>query len=113
MGLDFVGSEASWSYSSFGNFRRRLAKEIGIDLDNMVGFGGKIKWNNIKDPIKDLLNHSDCDGHLTPTQCKKIAPRLIELVSKWEDIDFDKEAALLLAKGMTECAKAKKNLEFV
>jgi len=69
MGLNFSistrSSNAAWSYSGFGNFRRKLAEEIRIDLNAMEGFGGKTKWDTVKDPIKYLLNHSDCDGHLT------------------------------------------------
>ena len=30
MGLDFIQSNAHWSYSGFHQFRERLAKEIGI-----------------------------------------------------------------------------------
>jgi len=113
MGLDFNYSNAGWSYSGFNNFRRKLAKEIGVDLDKMIGFGGKIEWDTVKDPIKYLLNHSDCDGHLTPLRCKRVAPRLIELVSKWDNIDYDKKTALELAEGMLECAMVNKNLEFI
>jgi hypothetical protein len=80
----------------------------------MAGFGekGTTPWKNVKDPIVPLLNHSDCDGHLTPTQCKKAAPRLRELVEDWPDDDYDKRSALELADGMEEAAKAKENLVF-
>lgn len=40
MGLDFTHCEARWSYSSFNNFRRKLAACIGMNLDDMQGFGG-------------------------------------------------------------------------
>jgi hypothetical protein len=50
MGLDFRSSgtgeefqeRTSWSYSGFGDFRRRLAAQIGITLYEMEGFGGDI-----------------------------------------------------------------------
>jgi hypothetical protein len=101
MGLGFVGADARWSYSGFNHFRVKLAFEIGICLElmeyfwtpghsfskfenckNMVGQEiinkhffwlppTPMKWKNIKDPIVDLLCHSDCDGSLTPAQCKK------------------------------------------
>jgi hypothetical protein len=45
MGVDFnVGGKsvgAHWSYSGFNEFRHKLAAAIGIDLDQMEGFGGK------------------------------------------------------------------------
>jgi hypothetical protein len=90
-----------------------LAKEVGIDLDSMEGFGGSVKWSTLpKDPIHFLLNHSDCDGHITAKRCAKIAPRLLELVAKWPDDIYDKTQALLLAEGMKACAQKGKPLEF-
>jgi len=73
---------------------------------------GPLKWDKIQDPIVDLLNHSDCEGHLTAGQCKKIAPRLRELIKDWNDEDYDKIQALKLAEGMEYCVKNKKELEF-
>ncbi len=113
MGLDFKGSKAHWAYSGFHVFRCKLANEIGINLDDMVGFErDKISWDNIKDPIKSLLDHSDCDGKLSPKACAKIAPRLRELIRDWDDCDYDKIQGLLLAEGMEECAINKTNLIF-
>ena len=70
------------------------------------------KWDNIDDPIVDLLYHSDCDGELTYEECEKIAPRLRELVKNWDDDDYDKKQALLLVEGMENCVKEKVSLEF-
>ena len=122
MGIDFSHCDAHWAYSGFHRFRTKLAKEIGIDLDRMKGFGatwagetaaGDIEWANSKDdPIISLLDHSDCDGHISPGKCKKIAPRLRELVDKWDDEDYDKQQALLLAEGMELAANERRNLKF-
>lgn len=111
MGLDFSHTDARWSYGGFGNFRRRLANEIGMNLDDMEGFGGNIPFHIYQDDIIPLLNHSDCDGELTPEECKQVAPRLRELVSGWED-DYDKSKALDLADGMELAANQGKPLEF-
>jgi hypothetical protein len=112
MGLDFSHTDARWSYSGFHYFRIRLAKEIGIDLESMAGFDGKTEWPSAtKDPIIWLLSHSDCDGHITPKRCAKIAPRLRELVSKWPD-EYDKQRALMLADGMESAAAANEKLIF-
>ncbi|WP_267379428.1 hypothetical protein, partial [Bacillus sp. GM_Baccil_2] len=113
MGLDFNLSEVRWGYISFGNFRRKLAKEIDLDLDAMIGFGGDFSWDLVEDDIKEFLNHSDCEGELTPEQCKVIAPRLIELVSGWSDDDPDKEKALELADDMQWCYENNRVLEFI
>ena len=116
MGLDFSHGEAHWAYSSFNRFRERLAQIAGFNLRDMQGFTdppviGK-DWDNITDPIKDLLNHSDCDGELTPTQCVTIIPRLGKMIKGWEDDDYDKQNASNLINGMKEAIKEQENLEF-
>jgi len=103
MGLDFSRSEVHWSYSGFNVFREKLALEIGIELGKMKGFGGNRKWDNIIDPITLFLDHSDCDSELSPNECAKIYPRLLNLVSKWDDEDKDKAKAIRLANNMWEC----------
>lgn len=118
MGLGFSHCDAGWAYSGFMRFRIKLAKEIGIELDKMkgfVGFDGKHgkTWDGLTDPIIPLLNHSDCDGDLSPEECKAIAPRLRELVAKWPDTDFDKLSAIELAEGMEVAAAADEPLEFI
>lgn len=113
MGLDFEGSKAHWSYGNFKRFRCRLALEIGIDLDQMAGFAEKdgISWKDFTDPIIPLLNHSDCDGQLSPIECARIAPRLRQLIARWDD-GYDKRQAILLAEGMESCTEAGKPLFF-
>ena len=112
MGLDFSHCDAHWSYGGFHAFRCRIADEIGINLDEMEGFGGSKSWDEVNDPIVPLLNHSDCDGHLTPEECRIVYPRLIQLVSHWDDNDYDKINALELAKGMKICSEQGENLLF-
>ena len=113
MGLDFRGSEARWSYGGFNRFRKKLAEKIGINLDDMAGFveAGK-SWAGIDDGIVPLLNHSDCDGELTPDECKQVAPRLRELVSDFPSDDYDKQKAALLADDMEKLAAQGKPLIF-
>lgn len=111
MGIDFSYAEARWSYTGFDYFRTRLAAEIGITLDDMKGFGGSLSWEKITDSIVLLLNQSDIDGRLSSEECAAVAPRLRELISKWE-YDGDKHNALLLAEGMEACASANEVFEF-
>ena len=111
MGLDFDKSSANWSYSGFNQFREKLAAAIGINLRQMQGFDGSQSWDTVTSPIAPLLNHSDCDGHLTVTEMKGIAPELKRIVSSWPD-GYDKEQALQLVKDMETCIKKKQKLEF-
>jgi len=115
MGLGFSGAgvkdTAHWSYSGFKSFRCRLAKEIGVDIYQL--------WNghqHTSDDILPLLDHSDCDGILTPAECAKVAPRLRQLVDKWNPRDFDqgydRENAIKLANHMDKCVSENVNLIF-
>ncbi len=112
MGIDFSHGNAHWSYSGFNRFRMRLASEIGISLDDMEGYGGEYKWEIISDPIKPLLTHSDCDGLLSPDVLFNVAQRLREIVSSWDDEDYDKFQAIELAEGMELAYHLKEDLIF-
>ena len=129
MGIDFkvdgidmeYKDRASWSYSGFNQFRRRLAAAIGIELDTMEGFGmgkGDIPWRgHMSDPICRLLNHSDCDGYLSAKSCALIAPRLRELTKDWpesmfEEYGYDRIHSWKLADMMDIAASNNKCLIF-
>lgn len=134
MGLNFrVGDErceAQWSYGGFHNFRKLLAEDIGVVLEEMEGFYtrakdgytplviGTKKWSDVRDPLSHLLRHSDCEGSISPSVCEKIAPRLREVCSKWNDdwipgvSNHDKDNGLLLADAMERAAKINKPLRF-
>lgn len=124
MGLDFSHTHAYWAYSAFHRFREALAKHEGIHLNAMAGFHNlrcqhepddhpNIPWDNITTPLKPLLDHSDCDGELTPAECAQVAPRLREVVPLiWPDPDdYDHRHGMLLADGMDAAAAASENLE--
>lgn len=120
MGLDFSHTDAHWSYGGFGRFREALAQHEGIDLDRMEGFRRygdnrpRISWTTINSPLKPLLDHSDCDGELTPDECRQVAPHLREVaVALWPDpSNYNRRHAELLADGMDAAAAAGENLEF-
>lgn len=107
---------ACWSYTGFHNFRERLAKEIGINLEEMEGFvelGETFRlWDSVDDLITPLINHSDCSGVLLPDQCGAICLRLLELVQYWPDNDYDKIHALRLVDMMEQCEKNEWTLVF-
>jgi len=107
--------DAQWAYSSFGEFRKKVAAAAGIELDEMEGYEASEhlrevrktindgedrvpldiemtnnlpkgkSWDEIDDPIVPFLCHSDCEGILTPEECAKIAPRLKELIADWPE----------------------------
>ena len=111
MGLDF-NCEAHWVYSGFARFRERLAAAAGIPLTEMSGYKeGGIAWSEYEDAIIPLLNHSDCDGELSPEACSAVAPRLREIISVWH-YDYDKQQGEMLASGMEKCAACGKALRF-
>lgn len=109
---DFI----DWSYSSFHEFRSRLAISAGLGpLSNYRKAGGYKQFPSPdNEPIVHLLDHSDCDGELTPQQCAAVAPRLRELILGWDD-DHDtgyRWRAEKLAGMMDEAAKSGISLEF-
>jgi len=82
MGLDLscrcgnVGFRAG-SYSGFDWWRNRLAKGLGFDLEKYWSQGCLPET-----PFKPLLNHSDCDGFLTPKQCRQMIKPMEEFITK-------------------------------
>jgi hypothetical protein len=66
----------------------------------------------LDDAIVPLLNHSDCDGELTPEECATISPRLRELAAAWPEDDYGREHALRLADDMDLAARLDCHLEF-
>lgn len=124
MGIDFSHSEAHWAYTGFSRFRRALATFEGIDLDAMAGFcSGGQPWEPVTTPLVPLLDHSDCDGDLSPEDCAAVAPRLREVIdqiwpaetSNWEqnrEASLHRSNGLLLADGMEAAASAGERLEF-
>ena len=71
------------------------------------------RWEDLPEhPLFPLLHHSDCDGDLSPELCLTIAPALRDAVATWDDEDYDKTMALLLAKAMDICAMAGRRLIF-
>ncbi len=88
MGLDTTHNAWHGPYSSFMAFRRKIAEKIGINLDEMEGFattGEPKKFSEYTHDVIPLLDHSDCDGILTPEECKMIAKGLTEILPLFDD----------------------------
>jgi hypothetical protein len=103
-----------WSYGGFGRFRIRVAADIGLDLPDMEGFGGARSWEDVEHPLVPFLNHSDCDGDLSPAECATVSPALREIVKAWPEspTEYDRPAALALCDYMDACVKADRKLIF-
>lgn len=120
MGLDFAGWDdvdwkdaPRWGYLGFHRFRKKLASSVGIAIDGMVGFGGSTEWPDpCNEPLVYLLNHSDCDGDLTPQQCQAIIPRLRDILLTFDLQDWDRIQGERLVRGMEKCASQHKRLVF-
>lgn len=88
--------EPSWSYLGFAAFRRRLAADAGFDLDTMSGFKPRDAdadwvgrdWSEVDTGLEPLLNHSDCDGELTPEQAAVLAPALDAALDRFDPGDW-------------------------
>jgi hypothetical protein len=84
MGLNTSFNAWDGAYSSFGQWRKWLANQIGINLELMEGFGGQIEWTPYKRKnLYPLLDHSDCDGELTVAQCKRVLKGLEAILKKY------------------------------
>lgn len=111
MGLDTTHNCWHGPYSIFGLFRKELAKLIGITLGEMEGFGGTLSFDNVKDDLKILINHSDCDGNISPEDAFKLATRLTELLPSIKDKDVTSWAERF-AKGCFEAHSLNEAVEF-
>ena len=88
MGLNCTHGCYDGPYSYFNNFRRWVALQIGLNLDSMEGFGGDISFDITNHPIKPLLNHSDCDGELTPDECRSVIRGAQLILEKIDPADW-------------------------
>ncbi|MFJ2823513.1 hypothetical protein ACIO7M_20700 [Streptomyces toxytricini] len=87
---DNSSPDASWSYSGFAAFRRRLAETEGFALSQMRGFGGERPWSEVSTALEPLLDHPDDGGDdLSPTECTSILVRLEAITDQWASEDSD------------------------
>lgn len=92
MGLNTTHGAWDGPYSSFHEWRRKIAELIDVPLDNMEGFTenvARLKWKNLKpNPLHALLNHSDCDGNIPYRKCKGIAEELEKLLPRLQSYEY-------------------------
>lgn len=110
MGLDTSHDAWHGPYTSFYRWRTAVAKTIGINLDEMQGYGGEQEWPD--HPLTPLLNHSDCDGKLSSKECAQIAAGLQAIKDKLPaDIYLLKKTEQFIA-GCLDAASAGESIKF-
>ena len=122
MGLDTSHNCWHGPYSSFNRFRHWVAENIGINLDEYIGFGGDKEYGEIENhDLFPFLFHSDCEGDISPDDCKKIADGLdtmlkkVPLVEKIGDMYWGenfRSRAVSFRDGCLEAYKAGESVEF-
>jgi len=88
MGLDTTHNCWHGPYSSFKDFRNALAAQIGIDLNDYIGYGSPDATKDLTSIDHDLMplfNHSDCDGILTVEESKRIVKGLNSVLKNFND----------------------------
>lgn len=83
-------SHGAWngSCSAFNQMRRWVASQVGINLNEYAGYWdstGTKDLNTLDHDLQPLLNHSDCDGILTPAECRRIIKGIKEALSNASD----------------------------
>lgn len=86
MGLDTTHDAFHGAYSSFMRFRSELLTLTNKkNIRGMYGFGGDDDLSEISDiGIKRLINQSDCDGKISPKDCKLISDSLDKYIPMME-----------------------------
>ena len=69
------------------------------------------QWDTVDNGMVDLIHHSDCDGDLSPDQCRTVAPALAEAIGRM-DADHDRENAEALLRMIEACAAYNRRLLF-
>lgn len=87
MGLDTTHGCFHGTYSKFHRFRKALAAQIGISLDEYKQYNDKgfKDLRDLKGDLIPLLNHSDCDGELSVEECKMIERGIANVLANFND----------------------------
>ncbi|MCE5190264.1 MAG: hypothetical protein LLG08_00535 [Actinomycetia bacterium] len=88
MGIDFhregflSREHVSWSYGGFSEFRRRIARAIGLNLDEMCGFYGNTPWP--EHPLVPFLTEDEKATMKADVKLLDVAA-LANYVKAWEE----------------------------
>jgi hypothetical protein len=112
MDLEFSHCSASWSYSSFNDFRRRLAAAAHLRWPSTRRGLAVTPWTESSDPVVIVLKRSDSDDHIPYRCCFASAHYLEELMLFWQPNDFDRMNGTELVTGLYRAPKATQSLLF-
>lgn len=119
MGLSTSHGAFNGSYHGFGEFRHWLGAQIGINLKEYEGYSESLHPKSLQKikhtGLYHLFNHSDCEGYLTPDQCRTIATGLDAILQKAKpDKNFFSgyQVAKRLKKGCLLAYSKKQRLTF-
>lgn len=87
MGLDTTHDAFHGAYSSFMQFRRGLVEHsLKMEIKDFEGYDGALPYSHIQDAgLRRLVNQSDCDGEISPEDCKLIAEYLEKTIPELEE----------------------------
>jgi len=67
----------TWHEEEFLEAKLLLGRLIGVNIQYMYGYGGNMKWSNIKDePIVKLLERTQSQEEFNPNDSAEISMRL-------------------------------------
>ena len=118
MGLDTSHNCWHGGYGRFNRFRYSLAEQIGINLDDYIGYHENAKKNlsEINHDLQPLFDHSDCDGNLDVDDCIKIVRGLNQVLKNFNDkIEADsdfKERIIQFRDGCIDAISKNESVEF-
>ena len=117
MGLDTTHNAFHGAYSSFMRFRRTLVIEAcaGTFSDNPMEYRWTFEASRVplalRTGLLTLMNHSDCEGELSPEECTEVAT-FLEWADAYLKVDCTKQQAAQFALGCRDAASKGETLEF-
>lgn len=111
MGLDTTHNAFHEAYSAFMRFRKGLVEHsLKKDVMEFIGYGGSVPEETIENPgLQRLINQSDCDGEISPDDCKLISDYLDTVIPQLEEGEL-KSRSVQFRDG---CLLAHSNNEFI
>ena len=96
--LDIPYLSPYFDYEQYEELKKALASRLGIELRTMVGYGGDIKWSDLKEEqqgLNLLLNRAGYEGSFTEEQCGSLEMPLRTLSQNIENLYIRKQAEIL------------------
>lgn len=118
MGLDTSHNCWHGSYGTFNQFRHILALQIGINLEEYIGYGNNDATKHLNDiphEIMPLLNHSDCEGSLSIKESRLVAKGLTKILDNWIPGEYDmffKKKVEQFRDGCLDAVKKRQIIQF-